>query len=654
MRKMKIGIIGCDVIGSDLAFLFASKNFRVILIDKSENINESISHIKRLTEYLSKKYNFSNLNDIIFKNIDKAETLNKLGQEIDVIIDLKLIDATDKLDLIKNLESYLSKKSIIASNIYLKSVDELAENLAYKERFTGINILYSPLYSDSIELIRSKYTSDKTVETLKNLFSSLDKKLYVVNKGILGSVSLRVIGSMIYEAIKALSDGINYIDIDSAIIDRLGFRKGIFELMDLIGLDRVKNILSEFDFESNYKYLKLIDEYISNGKLGIASGSGFYTYPPGFYKRARIPKSKKLYNVDILRILSIGINMGSILIGEGIISIEKLNDMVSEMTGFDFGLFKYSDYIGLDKIVRKLNELYRLYNNDYYKPSSYLMNFIKSGRIGILSGSGFYNWKFNKKRYGYIELYKLDKIGLIKMTRLAKLNALDEGMWRGLYYAFKEADSDGDIKVIILTGDREVFSAGDDIRVMHGWSKIEDVERFFINYPTKLINKILDLDKPLIIGVNGLAYGGGMELILLGDIVISVDNAEFSIPEVLIGAYPPIASSFGVYKYGRRIIRYALTGERIKAEEALELGVVDLITSKDKFWDIIIEEVLKILRSSPLGIRSVKKLSNKVRRYYGRILAEAIRELIALSMTKDFHEGMDAFINRRKPRWKGV
>jgi len=654
MQKMKIGVMGYDVLASDLAFLISSKKFSVVLIDDSRNLKESISHINQLTEYLTKKYDIKDLYNIVFSNLETAERLDRLDPTIDIIIELRTINTINKLELLKKLENYLSEETIIASNIYLKSINELAEKLIYRDRFIGINILYSPLYHSSIELIKSKYTSERTIKMLQKIFSLLDKSVYIVDNGVYGSASARVIGSMIYEAIKILNNEISYLDIDSALIDRLGFRRGIFELIDLIGLNKVKYILNEYDLNDADKHLELLDKYISSGNLGIESGSGFYKYPRGFYKRVRIPKSKKLYDVDILRILSVGINVGSIFIRDGIIDVEDLDNMISDIIGFDFGLFKYSDYIGLDKVVRKLNNLYRLYDAGYYKPNNYLINFINRDIIGILSGSGFYKWSFSRKRYGYIEFYKLGGIGLIKMIRLNKLNALDEEMWRGLYYAFKEADDDNDIKVVILTGDEDIFSAGDDIKVMSKWNKLEDAERFFLNYPSKLINKILDLSKPLIIGVNGLAYGGGMELILLGDIVISVDNAEFSIPEVLIGAYPPIASSYGIYKYGRRLIKYALTGDRIRAEEAKEIGFVDIVIDRNRFWDIIIEEALKILKASPLGVKSVKKLSNKVKRFYGKILAEAIKELINLSMTKDFHEGMNAFINRKKPRWRGM
>jgi enoyl-CoA hydratase/3-hydroxyacyl-CoA dehydrogenase len=162
------------------------------------------------------------------------------------------------------------------------------------------------------------------------------------------------------------------------------------------------------------------------------------------------------------------------------------------------------------------------------------------------------------------------------MNRPDKLNALNEEMWEGLNEAFLEAERDPEVRAVVITGKGRAFCAGDDIAVMGSWKSFLDGKEFFTNIAMPLLNTISNYKKPVISLVNGIAFGGGLELNLAFDIVIASDDAVFSVPEGLIGAMPPIASSLGLAVIGRRMIRYCLTGDQMDAEEAKQLGIVDI------------------------------------------------------------------------------
>lgn len=121
----------------------------------------------------------------------------------------------------------------------------------------------------------------------------------------------------------------------------------------------------------------------------------------------------------------------------------------------------------------------------------------------------------------------------------------------------------------------------------------------------------------------------------------------------MIGALPPIASSLGVGLVSRKIARYALTGEWMSAKQAESLGLVDIVVPSDQLEITGVEIVEKVKRVAPLSTMSIKRAANSIRNIYLDKLQMASQELIVLSSTEDFKEGMRAFIEKRSPKYKG-
>jgi enoyl-CoA hydratase/carnithine racemase len=274
----------------------------------------------------------------------------------------------------------------------------------------------------------------------------------------------------------------------------------------------------------------------------------------------------------------------------------------------------------------------------------------RKGNFGKKTGAGFYKWIYRDKDLGNIKYRRLHDYSIISMERLEKLNALDEDMWRSLYVSIDEAAED-DVKCIIIKGGNGVFSAGDDISVMSRWGKIDEPENFFEEFVKPLIHRLATINKPVIMVVDGLAFGGGMELLLLGDIIVSTEDSTFSIPEVLIGALPPLASTLGILLLGRRIINYCITGDRLSSSEARELGIVDIVIDRENLDILLVELVDKIRRASPTAVSKLKNILNKYRLGMMPLLEYSLSELINVSMSKDFKEGTSAFIEKRYPIW---
>lgn len=229
------------------------------------------------------------------------------------------------------------------------------------------------------------------------------------------------------------------------------------------------------------------------------------------------------------------------------------------------------------------------------------------------------------------------------MNRPEKLNALDKESWSLLANHLGECNNDQSISAIVLTGNGRAFSAGDDINAMLELKDQKDALDFF-NTLYSAVESLVDLKKPLVCAVNGLAYGGGCEILLFCDIVIAVKDATFSIPEGRLGLIPPIAISLGYLILGRSIARLALTGDSITAEEAKMIGLVDIVVANEDLLTEVerqLEKIKSIDRSSILTIKNwLRDDKEKIRK--------AVMELALMALGNSAKEKMKEFMNRKR------
>lgn len=256
-----------------------------------------------------------------------------------------------------------------------------------------------------------------------------------------------------------------------------------------------------------------------------------------------------------------------------------------------------------------------------------------------------------KLDFGNVEYLQMGRHSRIIMKREEKLNALNEDLWEGLRKAFEEAMNDPEILVVSLRGSGRAFSAGDDIEMMSNW-KNSDSQAWKEKYAEPLVSLLGTFPKPIIAAIDGIAAGGGCELIMLCDLIIATPNSTFSIPEGKIGAIPPIAITYGVSIMGRRLLRYAITGESFDAAEAKNLGLVDIVVEKRSLEKTLSEYESKIERMSPLSIETIKRVRTRVRKIMKNEFDYALNELVNLTLTEDFREGQEAFLNKRDPNWR--
>jgi enoyl-CoA hydratase len=245
-----------------------------------------------------------------------------------------------------------------------------------------------------------------------------------------------------------------------------------------------------------------------------------------------------------------------------------------------------------------------------------------------------------------------EKVGIITLNRPKQLNALNSELMVEMGAALKLFDADPHIGCIILTGSEKAFAAGADIGAMATYSYADVYKN---DYITRDWETLRSIRKPIIAAVSGFALGGGCEVAMMCDIIIAADNARFGQPEIKLGIIP---GAGGTQRLPRAIgkakaMDLALTGRMMDAQEAERAGLVSRVVPLDKLMDEALGAALSICDYSQIAVMSAKESINRA---YESSLSDGVmferRMFHALFATEDQKEGMDAFVNKRKPVFK--
>jgi enoyl-CoA hydratase len=245
-----------------------------------------------------------------------------------------------------------------------------------------------------------------------------------------------------------------------------------------------------------------------------------------------------------------------------------------------------------------------------------------------------------------------EKVGIITLNRPKQLNALNSELMVEMGTALKLFDADPQIGCIILTGNEKAFAAGADIGAMATYSYADVYKN---DYITRDWETLRSIRKPIIAAVSGFALGGGCEVAMMCDIIIAADTARCGQPEIKLGIIP---GAGGTQRLPRAIgkakaMDLALTGRMMDAQEAERAGLVSRVVPLDKLMDEALGVALSICDYSQIAVMSAKESINRA---FESSLSDGVmferRMFHALFATEDQKEGMDAFVNKRKPVFK--
>lgn len=245
---------------------------------------------------------------------------------------------------------------------------------------------------------------------------------------------------------------------------------------------------------------------------------------------------------------------------------------------------------------------------------------------------------------------------VLTISREKVLNALNQDLLNELEEAVASVEQSEDVRALVITGAGEkAFVAGADIKELREISRPDQAEAK-AKRGQALFNRIEELNIPVIMAVNGFALGGGLELALSGDIILASENAKFGQPEVNLGVIPGYGGTQRLARLiGKQAAKYlCMTGEMISAEEARRLGIVYQVFPSDQLLPKAKELAQLLAKKAPLAVRFVKKAINQGAEADLRSGLQMEAAYFGLSFaTEDRVEGMDAFLEKREPLFKG-
>jgi enoyl-CoA hydratase len=245
------------------------------------------------------------------------------------------------------------------------------------------------------------------------------------------------------------------------------------------------------------------------------------------------------------------------------------------------------------------------------------------------------------------------RVGLVRFNRPKELNALNSALMEELVMALEAFDADAAVGCLVVTGDARAFAAGADIKEMAEASAVEMLLRDNI----ARWDRLRRLKKPVIAAVSGFCLGGGCELALACDMIVASETARFGQPEINLGVMP---GAGGTQRLTRAVgkataMEMVLNGRTLTADEAARLGLVNRVVPVEVYLDEALRLAQSIAERAPLAVRLAKEaVNNAFESYLADGLADERRAFYFLFSTEDQKEGMRAFVEKRKAKWKGT
>lgn len=248
--------------------------------------------------------------------------------------------------------------------------------------------------------------------------------------------------------------------------------------------------------------------------------------------------------------------------------------------------------------------------------------------------------------------YAIENIAIVKIHRPEAKNALNTELRQRLAQVFQELSQNDNIRAVVLTGGNEVFAAGADLKELATAQSAE----MLLRHTERYWQAIAHYPKPVIAAVNGFALGGGCELAMHADIIIAGKSAQFGQPEVKVGVMPGAGGTQRLFRAVGKFhaMRIIMTGCLVPAQEAYTIGLVSQVVEDSDTINTAIQMAKGLVRLPPIALEQIKEVA---------LMAEDVPLSAGLSLerksfqllfdTQDQKEGMQAFIEKRKPHYQG-
>ena len=380
---MKVSVIGAGTMGAGIAQIAATKGHEVCLYDSFDGAIETAENkLKKILDRLVEKERISSKeNKAVLEKINFSNSLENIkGSEL--VVEAIIEDLGIKQKVFTEIENLVDDNCIIASNTSSLSIASIASSCKKAERVVGIHFFNPAPLMPLVEIIPAVQTSEETLNKAKSIIDSWEK-LTVIAKDTPGFIVNRIARPFYGEAIRVYEEGVaDFSTIDWVMREIGGFRMGPFELMDYIGNDInysvTETVFAAFYFDQRYKPSFTQKRMKEAGYLGRKSGRGYYDYSSE--NKPKPNQDRELGKKILWRILSMLINEAADALFLKIASREDIDLAMTKGVNYPKGLLAWADEIGIENVLKQLEDLQAEYGEDRYRPSPILKRMVKENK----------------------------------------------------------------------------------------------------------------------------------------------------------------------------------------------------------------------------------------------------------------------------------
>lgn len=664
MSIQKVAVIGAGIMGHGIAEVVALSGLDVKLNDAfPEALEKASASVKNSLARMVKSGKLSQEeSEKVLGRIGFTGDLKAAVGDADLIIEAVPEIPDLKISLLKDVSENCREDAIIASNTSNIRIETIGQKVKKPERLLGLHFFNPPVILKLVEVIRSDRTSDAVFEEAYGFAKRIGKTPIRVLKDSPGFVVNRITAPESLLFCLLLDKGMAKPEEIDAFARSQGMPMGPYELFDYVGIDTVVHSLKYYaeNLDPGYGMCKYFDSYLETNRLGAKTGKGVYTWEGG---KAKIPDAQPAEVVELLDLFAIDINEAAKVIEEGIADPADVETGVKLGMNRPFGPISVAEGLTNAEIKRKLQKLSEKFGTKIFYPTKS----IEEGKLKELFSSKPKAPAPAEKTGEKAEARTVEpssepvlltrdvdkRVAYLTITN-TRNNLINSDVLHGLETHLRELWNDREINVVVVRGSGSNLSAGAQLTQFFS-GPMDFAENARLGERT--FRMLSEIPKITIAEMKGNVLGGGFELSVWCDIRVSTPDARIGFPEVTLGLVPGWGGSQRLSKLlgMSRATYLILTGERFDGRFAHETGLVSRLFSPET----IVSETEKMAedlaeRVAPISAAMAKRLINKG----SEVPADNGLEMESMAMgllygTDDLKEGISAFLQKRKPEYKG-
>jgi len=655
----KVAVIGSGEMGHGIAELFAIGGFDVSLVD---NDKAALSHaLVRVRESLDKLSGRGKLGqatpEAVMARIHPSDEIIDAVRDAYIVIEAVPEILELKRKIFETIDGSAPADAILGSNTSNIRIEEISSGVKRRDRVMGIHFFNPPVIMKLVEVVLGPETDVSLAERIMDILRSLGKVPVLVRKDSPGFIVNRINAADLLFFGLLLDKGMATPAEVDAFARSQGLPMGPYELMDFVGIDVVKNSLDYYAHEISEEYAlcHVYADMVASNRLGKKTGRGFYEWKSG---KADIDLSRQTTAVLLLDLFSIEINEAVKLIEEGVAGPDEIDQAVMLGMNRPFGPISVAKSMSSSEIRETLLRLQKTFGIRVFAPAPS----IAAGRLreAVQGKKNRYEEEISSDAASSTQHtvsgpLLLEDVGegvrKIVLNR-PKLNTISPDLLDELERMIDMLWADREVRSIVITGNGENFSAGADLGTFFS-SGFDFLE--FSRKGERIFRKLSEIPKVTVAALKGYVLGGGLELALACDLRIASENTILGFPEVSLGLVPAWGGTQRLPRIAglSGAMHLILSSERIGAREAMELGIVSRICTDVDGTGISLARTIAS-GSAPVAAALAKRLINKGAEVPSDVGLEMESFAAGLLFgTEDLKEGIGAFMQKRKPSFRG-